>query len=161
MGLDTDAYMRDSKPTNPTEPRTQWDEETDKIIDEDVFNWHRRGNIHGFFHTLFIEKGGVYGDARIPFCSPDAVEITFEDLEKYEYAIQNMLLPRNISMMKLPIPLGESDMDMLWNGDAEDRHNLLRHIYKDFGQMGEDLYFSDEARKVLAEGKYLYVSSSW
>ena len=91
--------------------------------------WRKHPNLHGWMHKLWIEKG-YDGDFN-----GDELELTWEDLNRLEYVINNNELPATRGF---------------FFGDTADEY------YKP-----QDLEFIRKARAELFTGLKVFYNSSW
>jgi hypothetical protein len=122
MGLDQSVMCISIKPAAPVDF---------KPVEEpyEVQYWRKHPNLHGWMEALYYKKGGK---AESFNCVP--VELTLEDIDALEDAIQSGSLPETQGFF-----FGKT------TGDEEIK----------------DLEFCHRARKLLERGEYLYYDSWW
>lgn len=118
MGLDMYAYTAAKAHDHTSESESR-----------EIAYWRKHPNLHGWMHKLWEEKGHS-GDFN-----GDELELTWEDLDRLEYVINNNELPATAGFF-----FGES---------ADD-------YYKD-----RDLDFIRKARAELFTGLKVFYNSSW
>lgn len=156
MGLITTAYLSEEKPTQLTNARNPWENQTDKKIKE----WNSYADLHCWFHNLFIEKGGVYTNASVPFDYPDCVELSWENLERLRHIIADFRLPVYTSH---EVPKREGlPLTKVWESlTLEARLKMNATLEKHVQFLQETLKFTEDAQSHTEHGKYIYVTSSW
>lgn len=82
MGLD--MFVRKRRQPLPTP--VDFDTHT---TDEQLFYWRKHPDLHGWFNSLYVYKGGTD-----PEFNCNTVEITLEDLDELELDIKGDLLPK-------------------------------------------------------------------
>ena len=182
MGLDMYIYATDEKPETPVSPRYPWytDEDyvegvgivvdnitiyTDKDLDNQVFedipdrdkmlsdDWHRRHDLHGYFHRLFLDKGGVYENKEVPFCVPDVVYLTLHDLFIFEKVLRENRLPYTPKYKNAPKILTTQEMLRKWiRASDEKRREIAKRIANNARFLEEDLDIVKTAAAKLTEG---------
>ena len=131
MGLDMYAYVAGRK-DQQNEYWENYNGETDTSPVEkprELAYWRKHPNLHGWMHKLWIEKG-YDGDFN-----GDELELTWEDLNRLEYVINNNELPATRGF---------------FFGDTADEY------YKP-----QDLEFIRKARAELFTGLKVFYNSSW
>lgn len=187
--MDMYLYATDEKPETPVSPRYPWytdnnyiegvgitvdnvtiytDEDLEKmrdVPDRDELitnNWDRRHSLHGYFHRLFLEKGGVYDDEDLPFSVPDAVYLTLDDLVIFENVLRENRLPHTPKYHKAPKIKTEEQLLREWvKASHKKRRKLAKRIVNNARFLEEDLDIIKTATEKLVEGKYIYVCSCW
>lgn len=115
MGLDMFAYTLDADGER-----------------QEVAYWRKHNRLHGWMENLFREKGGV-GEFNLV-----SVELTEEDIDKLESAIDGKELPETHGFF--------------FGNDSYTWEN---------GYDEEDRLFVGKARDLLASGKKVYYDSWW
>jgi hypothetical protein len=118
MGLDMYAYVANKEADHDTESSSR-----------ELAYWRKHPNLHGWMHKLWIEKG-YDGDFN-----GDELELTWEDLDRLEYVINNNELPATRGF---------------FFGDTADEY------YKP-----QDLEFIRQAKFELFVGLRVFYNSSW
>lgn len=118
MGLDMYAYTASKAFDHTSESESR-----------ELAYWRKHPNLHGWMHKLWIEKG-YDGDFN-----GDELELTWEDLDRLEYVINNNELPATRGF---------------FFGDTADEY------YKP-----QDLEFIRKARAELFTGLKVFYNSSW
>jgi hypothetical protein len=122
MGLDQYAVARRGEPTKNEEGQLEYADQ------HEITYWRKHPNLQGWMESLYREKGGTE-----EFNCVD-VELTLEDLDELEAAINGTSLPITGGFF-----FGENSDD----------------YYKD-----KDLQFIEQARQEINDG-YKVVYSSW
>lgn len=125
MGLDMYAGSLRSKPEKPVD----FDVTKENVANGDLHYWRKHPNLHGWMEKLYREKGG---EAESFNCV--SVELTAEDLDKLQSAVENRELPPTAGFF-----FGASDGR----------------------ELSDDLNFIRKARESLAAGEFVYYSSWW
>ncbi len=131
MGLDMYAYVA----TKAGQNNQYWEEydlpEEEKTVEKprELMYWRKHPNLHGWMRKLWIEKGQK-GDFN-----GDELELTWEDLDRLEHAVNNNELPGTTGF---------------FFGEDSDQY------YKE-----QDLEFIRNARAELFVGLKVFYNSSW
>ncbi len=131
MGLDMYAYVA-AKKGEMDQYYESYDFKTDSSSlpkPREIAYWRKHPNLHGWMRQLWNEKGNS-GDFN-----GDELELTWEDLDRLEYAVKHQELPATSGFF-----FGE---------------NSDQYYYK------QDIEFIKEARTELSSGKKVFYNSSW
>ena len=120
MGLDMFAY---------TASKSQADPDSEQREQREIAYWRKHPNLHGWMHRLW-ESQGNEGDFN-----GDELELTWEDLEALEQAVQENRLPATTGFFF-----------------GQDRDDEYRE---------SDLKFIREAKAELFTGLRVFYNSSW
>ena len=169
MGLSVYAYVSKKEPTSQTSCRQPWKTigegphwglMEDSGMDQEIQEWDRHWDLHCWFHSLFLEKGGVYHDKTLPFAHPDTVELTFEDLNRLEKVVLNLELP--VCDSYLDVKAEGVSLCKTWeNLTKEARLKMINKFDKQLFWLKETVDFIDNAQELGSNGQYIYVFSSY
>ena len=101
---------------------------------KEIAYWRKHPNLHGWMEKLWVEKGYPGGSAEDMFNGIE-LELTWEDLDRLKYAVENGELPGTTGF---------------FFGDNSDDY------YR-----AEDLKFIQEAKADLFVGLRVFYNSSW
>ena len=87
MGLDQYAYSA-TRSGQWDDYNAEWDR-SERLVPKprELAYWRKHPNLHGWFHQLWIEKGGTGS------FNGDELELTWDDLDRLEQAVKNSELP--------------------------------------------------------------------
>ena len=140
MGLDMYAYVA-AKAGQQDEfyEGAEYDKDTGEFVNPNVNRprqicyWRKHPNLHGWMERLWNQRNG--GDKDADKFNGIELELTAEDLDELEYAVQNDHLP--------------ATSGFFFGNDADD-------YYKP-----SDLKFIQEARAEMFLGLKVFYNSSW
>ena len=187
--MDLYMYATDDVPKTPVSPRYPWytqdeyvegtgivvqdnvvvytDEQLKKMKnvpdkDNEIADWDRRHDLHGYFHRLFLDKGGEYECDDTHFCIPDRVVLTLDDLNDFEKVLKENRLPETHKYQIAPEIQTLDEFVKEWvNAHHKRRREIATRIETNAMFLDEDLDIVKTARQKLMEGLHVYVCSSW
>ena len=127
MGLDQFAFKTKAKLNSPVDFQAQ----VQGADTEELHNWRKHPNLHGWMESLYRQKGGQGQDFN---CNP--VELTQEDIDRLAISILEGELPSTSGFF-----FGES------TGNQEEE--------------SDDLEFCKKASEAIKEGYAVYYDSWW
>lgn len=141
MGLDMYAYCATKAGAqNEWYEDAQFDPEAREYVNpnkekpREIAYWRKHPNLHGWMEQLWREKNTL-GSSDDPMFNGLELELTWEDLDKLEYAVKNNGLP--------------GTRGFFFGDDADE-------YYKD-----QDLEFIKNARAEIFCGLKVFYNSSW
>ena len=140
MGLDQYAYVAAKAGTQDeyfdNENYSKDDTDPTKVgAPRELAYWRKHPNLHGWMERLWLEKNPELCDEPGTTFNNEELELTWEDLDRLEYAVKMKMLPPTQGF---------------FFGDDSDKH------YR-----SQDLKFIKDARAELFMGLKVFYNSSW